>query len=147
MKKIIKKINDFFKSLFDKSFQIFKKNSAVAVKVTQYLKIFVESGIADKIVNIIPGDLDNEILYHLKIQLPKVSFKIAILHKIMTESDNPNDAVSNIIAYLQSLNSEARIGFWITFAGELNLALSDGKLTYTEAIILTQLAYKEAYNK
>jgi hypothetical protein len=147
MKKIIRKINNFFKGLFDKAFSVFKKNSEVAVKVTQYLKIFVESNAADTIVNIIPGDLDDVILKQLKLHVPRVAFRIALLHKIMQESDNMNEAVSKIISYLQTLNPEARIGFWITFAGELNIALSDGKISHSEAVILTQLAYKEAYER
>lgn len=147
MKNIIRKINNLFQRLFDKAFAVFKQNSAIAVKVTQYLKIFVESGVADAMANIIPGDLDNVIIKQLKFHIPRVAFRIAVLHQIMQESDNMNEAVGKIIAHLQTLNPEARVGFWITFAGELNTALSDGKITYTEAIILTQLAYKEAYER
>jgi len=147
MKKLIKRINTFFKNLFDGAYVIFKKNSGIAVRVTQMLKIFVESPLADEIVNIIPLDYDDEILKVLRVHVPVVANKMAILHNIMNQTTDGADAVNKIINYLKTLKPDARISFWVMFAGELNVALSDGKLSLNESLILTQLVYKEIYEK
>lgn len=143
--KIWKSITSFFSKAFGTGYDRLKKNSAIAVKVTDELKKYVESPIADVVVNLIPGNWDNYAIVALRKVLPPIAIKMAITHKIIEGSTSPSDCVVGIIEYLKTLDKEARIGFWITFAGELTKALSDGKLTFAEAVILSQLAYKELY--
>lgn len=147
MKKLINKLNFFIRTLFDKAYKVAKANSVIAVRVTQMLKTVVESPFMDIVTDIIPIDYDDEILYILRREIPKVAMKVAIFSNIVQESDKSADAVEKIILYLKGLNPQGRLGFWVTFAGELNIALSDGKLTFNESVILTQLAYNELYKK
>lgn len=141
MKKIINKI----KSWFSNSFQFLRNNSELAVKVTAKLKEYVESPMADLAVNLTPTNLDNSGLILLRKYLPQVAFKMAVAHNIMQESANPNQAIGKLIEHLKGLKLEARAAFWVQFAGELNLAFSDEKITFPEAVMLSQMVYIEIY--
>lgn len=147
MKKLFKKINSFFQDLFQDLFSFVKHNSIVAVKVTSELKRFVESPISDFVVTLVPSEVDNSVLEVLRKVVPEVASKIAIFHGIITESDDKAMAATKIIHYLKTINKDARVGFWIEFAGHLNMALSDGKIDFTEAVILSQLAYNDLKKK
>lgn len=143
MKNLFGKIINSVKSIFGKGFDLFRDYSYVAVKVTDQLKYVVESPFADLATNLIPSDIDNIILVKLRKALPKVAIQVAITHGILSTHDKNSDAIINIIEYLKKLNPDARAGFWITFSAQINIALSDDKLTLSEAVILAQMAFKE----
>lgn len=148
MKDLIQKIIDFVKGRFQNLFEIFRLNSEVAVKVTNTLKSIVESPITDYATDLIPGDLDDKIHEKLKVIIPIVAQKMAIAHGILSVNDRDTDAVSAIIEHLKNeVNPGLKISFWIMFAGELNIALSDGKITLSEAVALSQIIYAESKKK
>lgn len=143
MKNLFTKIINSVKSIFGKGFDLLRDYSHVAVKVTDQLKYVVESPFADLATNLIPGDIDRIILVKLRKVLPKVAMQVAITHGILSTNDKNSNAIISIVEYLKTLNPEARIGFWITFSAQINIALSDDKLTLSEAVILAQMAFKE----
>jgi hypothetical protein len=143
MKKLFEKLSSFVKSLLGNIFDEFKKHSEAAVKVTGNIKKLVESPIADVVVTVIPGDIDNAIVEKLRKVLPEVTQKVAILHGILKENDTNSDIIANVIENLKQMNPDARVSFWVLFSGELNKALSDNKLDLAEAFVLSQMAYIE----
>lgn len=147
MKKLFEKLSSFVKSLLGNIFDEFKKHSEAAVKVTGNIKKLVESPIADVVVTIIPGDIDNAIVEKLRKVLPEVTQKVAILHGILKENDTNSDIIASVIENLKEMNPDARVTFWVLFSGELNKALSDGKLDLAEAFVLSQMAYIELKKK
>lgn len=149
MKKFFRRLLDFVKDKYKDLFVLFRNNSEVAVKVTYNLKKVVESPVLDVITDIIPGDLDDKIQEKLRLIVPIVAQKLAIANGILKESETDSNAVAAIIEYLKSpeLNIGARVSFWIMFSGELNKALSDDKMTLSEAVALAQLVYTEIKNK
>jgi len=143
MKKLFEKLSSFVKSILGNIFDEFKKHSEAAVKVTGNIKKLVESPIADVVVTVIPGDIDNAIVEKLRKVLPEVTQKVAILHGILKENDTNSDIIASVIENLKQMNPDARVTFWVLFSGELNKALSDGKLDLAEAFVLSQMAYIE----
>jgi hypothetical protein len=143
MKKLFEKLSSFVKSLLGNVFDEFRKHSELAVKVTDNIKKLVESPIADVAVTIIPGDVDNILVEKARNILPEVVEKVAILHGILKENDKNSDIVNSVIENLKQLNPDVRVSFWVLFSGELNKALSDGKLTLAESFVLAQMAYIE----
>lgn len=143
MKKVFEKIVSSVKSMFGKGFDSFRQYSHIAVKVTNQLKIAVESPYADLATTLIYSEVDDFILLKLRKVVPKVALKMAIIHGILSTTDKNSDAVANLIEYLKKLNPDARTGFWLTFSGEVNMGLADGKISLSEAVILTQMAFKE----
>lgn len=154
MKKIINYMKNLFqqivlwvKGVLGNLLDHFKVGAKVAVDITAKLKAIVESEVLDIVVDLIPGELDNKILDKVREILPLVIKKIAIGSGIVSESDSNSEAIQKFIEHLRSLNPDGRKAFWVTFAAELNVALSDGKLTFAEGLILTQLTYTEFVKK
>jgi hypothetical protein len=149
MRNIFKRLIDFVKNKYKDLFVIFRNNSEVAVKVTHSLKNIIENPILDILTDIIPGDLDDKIHEKLRIVIPIVAQKLAIAHGILKESETNSNAVESIIEYLRSpeVNVGVRASFWIMFSGELNKALSDDKISLSEAVALAQLVYIEIKNR
>jgi len=143
MKKLLEKISLFLSSLIGNLFELFRKHAELAVNITGMLKLVVESPVAGVVADIIPGDLDNKILLRLQKIIPVVAEKMALTYGILKQNDDNSDAFGAIIGHLKSINEDARASFWIIFSGELNIALSDGQLTLSEAVSLAQLVYSE----
>jgi hypothetical protein len=146
MKRLLNNIWRGLKSIFEDSFDFVRKNSKIAVIVTDKLKLAVENKYAPFVVEIIPGEIDNIALDILKKYLPEVSYRIAVIHGLLQENDVKHEALDRIIEHLKTLNKDARVSFWVMFAGELNVALSDGKINLAEGLALSQLMYNELKN-
>lgn len=142
---LLKKITGWFKSKFEKLIDLFRAQSGVAVAVTAKLKKLVEdtAPIIDIVTDLIPGDLDDKIHNKLLVVIPQVAEKVAIAHGILQAGDKDSDVVAAIINHLKDNYTGIRTSFWIIFAGELNVALSDNKLTLSEGVSLTQIVYDE----
>lgn len=147
MKNLFQQILNWVKSTLGNLLEHFKGVAKIAVEITTKLKFIVESEVLDVVVDLIPGDLDNKILDKIRIILPQVIKRVSLVAGIVSESDSNSEAIQKFIAHLRSLNPEGRKAFWVTFAAEMNIALSDGKLTFAEAVILTQLTYTELIKK
>lgn len=143
MKNLFKQIVIWVKSVLGGLLDHFKVFASIAVDITAKLKFIVESEALDTTVDLIPGNLDNKILDKVRLIIPFVVKKVSIASGIASESDSNSEAIDKFIAHLKSLNPEGRKVFWVTFAAELNIALSDGKISFSEAVILTQLIYTE----
>lgn len=146
-KNIFKKFINWLKGLHGDLFNKFRNNSGIAVQIADKLKKIVESNILDIATDLIPGDLDDKILKKLKIIIPIVATKLAITHGILNEFDNNSDVIEKIIEYLKNTHSGLKVSFWVIFSAELNVALSDGELTLSEGISLSQLVYREMNKK
>lgn len=145
MKKILSQISDWLKKKFKQGFDAAKKHSHVAVKVTDELRKVVASPVADLLTALIPGDLDNEIKYKLRQELPKIAAKVAIAHNILQATDDPTTALVKIREYIASLGLDAQRAWWVDFSAHVMEALSDGELSWPELVAITQKAYDEIH--
>lgn len=147
MKKFLIKVFNKLNNLFTSSFEFVKRNSIIAVRITDTLKNVVENKLTEFAVAVIPGEIDDRILKILQKVVPEVSYKIAVVHGLLQEGNTKVESIDKIIEYLKTLNPDARISFWVMFAGELNVALADGKINLAEGIALSQLMYNEYKNR
>lgn len=144
IKSILLRVNFFFQSIFSKEYEVLKKHSYVAVKVTAVLKDIVENPLTGIVTELTPTGIDDAVLTRLRSIVPKVAGEMAIAHGIIQQSTSNADMFSAIINHLQSVhNPEGRVGFWMEFSARLNVALSDQKLTLSEAAALAQMVYAE----
>ena len=144
---ILASIGAFFKNAFDKEFDFVKKNSHIAVEVTNALKGIVQSPVADMITALIPGEADDIMKAKLRIVLPKVAAHVGIAHGILQASGKHHEMLAGIVDYVKTLNPNAQTLFWIEFSGHVNLALADGKVSFAEAITLAQYVFAEQKQK
>lgn len=143
MKKLLNQLISFVSRILGNAFDKFRDQSHLAVRVTDLLKHAVESPIADVVVTLIPGNVDDVLLAKLRRVIDPVVEKTALVHGILQASNSQSDVVASVIAALVEMKPELRGNFWVTFSAELNLALADGKLSFSEAYILAQLAFLE----
>ena len=143
MKNLITKISLFLKKLTGKALTLLRNNAGISVQITARLKEIVESKAAATAVNLIPGNLDNATLEVLKRILPLVSEKLAVVFGALRDNSKNSDAVTVIISRLRELEPDLRGSFYLAFSAELNVALSDGKLSLAEAAALAQMLYVE----
>jgi hypothetical protein len=147
MKDLLKKIKKTFDKLVTFGFNALKSNSGLAVIITQNLKIAVESGIVKGLVDLIPHRLA-PVIYGVALKIiPQVAIKVAIAHNILKASDSNSDIIGKLIEELSKLTKDERKGIWIDFAAKLNVYLSDGDLSWKEAVDSTQEAYRILFKK
>jgi hypothetical protein len=147
MKNIKKKFISFIQKMFLDAFDLLKAQSIIVVNITDLLKSAVESDTVKFLVENTPTKIDDIVLEKLKIVIPMVAFKLAVMHGILQTSDNSSEAIDKLITHLKGLNPGARVSFWVMFSGELNMVLSDGKINLAESFMITQLVYNELKNR
>lgn len=149
MKAFIKKIGVAIKSLYNDAIRFIRDNFFVAVLVTDKIKNIVRDplvlAVSDMVVT--PGEFDNKILSILNSRLPVIYERLVVANNILLANDDNSDAFAAIIEYARQLNPDAEAAFYQRFAGEVNLALADGKLSLVECIKLGQIAYQEYKQK
>lgn len=143
MKNVFKQIVEWVKGNLGNILNQFKITSNAAVLIVGKIKSIVESEALDVAVDLIPGHIDNVVLAKARLIMPIVIKKLSLASGIIQESNTNSEAIEKFVQHLRSLNPEGRKAFWVTLAAEINVALSDGKLSFAEGVILTQLIYKE----
>jgi hypothetical protein len=143
MKKILEFLKDFVTKVFGTILDLFREHAELAVSITERLKNLVDSPVADVITALIPGDADNLIVAKLRLILPVVLEKVALANNITKEGKTQSEVIALVLKHLKKANIDSKKMFWVSFATELNIALSDGKIGFSEALILSQLVYSE----
>jgi len=147
MKDLLKKIKNTFDKLVTFGFNALKSKSGLAVIITQNLKMAVESGAVAGLISLIPYKLAPVVYATVLRIVPQVAAKVAIAHNILQTSEANSEVISKLVVELQKLTKDGRKQVWIDFAAKLNVYLSDGDLSWKEAIDSTQQAYKILFGK
>lgn len=141
MKKIWIKIKEFWTVITKKSIDSLKENAYIAIKVVNTLKNIVEGPYMDVIVALTTTNIDNVILEKLRKILPDVAAKLAITQEVLNAPTH--EIINKLLDFLKSQNKDVRATFYIALAGKINEALSDGELSFSEAVSLAQIVYNE----
>jgi hypothetical protein len=141
--KIFKKIQAWINKILGKAFEEVQQHGALAVEITENLKKAIDSPGADIITMIIPGKVDDAALHWLRAIVPQIAFKVAIGYRLVENSSSPEQALNAVADYLRSLDRQGNdwAAFLTRFAAEITAALADGKLTYGEYVIISQMAW------
>jgi hypothetical protein len=145
--KFITKIGSLLKKVFSGAYDLLQDKGYIAVLVTNNLKSIIQSPVIDIITAVIPGEIDNLIASKLRVFLPKVAFKVAMVHGVISTHERPSVALKILFEHLGTLSKSEQTKFWIDFAAELNLNLEDGNLSIHESIKRTQDLYKKFFKK
>jgi len=145
MKKVINLIVELYHKVIGMALHKFKEHADLAVSITERIKVILESPVVDVITFLIPGDVDDKIVKKLREILPIVFMKVAIATNIIKKNELPSDIIAEVLEYLKECDKGQKATFWIQFAAQLNRALVDSRINLNEAIILSQLIYKERF--
>lgn len=119
-----------------------KKSAEAAVKIVDVLKGYVDSGFAGTIVNIIPGNLDNEILQKLRTIMPVIAVELSEANELLKKSGSPQEVIAAYVKYLQKVAPSVRAADYQELAGKLTQYLEDGHISFEEAVDLSQETYR-----
>ena len=80
---IILRLLNIFRHWFNDLVPELKYAIYYAVEIVENIKYFLDSPIIDVIKDIIPGDLDDEIINKVRIELPKILIKLKIVEDLL----------------------------------------------------------------
>lgn len=143
MKNVFEFIKNLFNKILGKAVDLFRQHAEISINVVENLKKVLDSGTADLITALIPGEIDNLLVAKLRQVLPIVLEKVAVSNNIVKTGKSHSEIIDLVLKHLKKANDDSKRLFWITLAAELNVALSDGKLSFAEGLLLSQLVYKE----
>lgn len=149
MKKLIQKIFAFIKKLYNKLVDETKELVPVAIKVVEGIKKVMDSPVDDVtlaiIATIIPALPKDKISYYkLKLEdyLPKLILELNLVNTIANETD-VNKQLQMILEQLKLSSDEVKAEKYHALASKILVILSDGKVTWSEAVILTEWYYQD----
>lgn len=154
MKKFFAMILAFLVSLWNKADQLVKRVTPVAIGVVNEVKKINESFTGDIIETIItaviPGTADDKIIKtirdKLRTTLPKVLTVLNISQSI-AQIEDPNEQLKAIINAINLSSDEAKNTYYHGLCALIIQDLSDGKVTWSEAVQIAEYYYTNIYKK
>jgi hypothetical protein len=146
-------LKSFFKNLFSNIAAAFtkllpklKKAIKVGVEVTEAIKNFDEKNgaVVDILTAIIPGNIDDTVKNAIRAKLPALMVQLRLVDETLGLTD-PNEIMAAAMKVLQSLDKEYKSAFLHNMSVIVAQVAADGKLTWSDAIILLEWYYKEKY--
>ena len=152
IKALFLKIKLFIIQIWDKADELIERIAPVAINVVEQIKQVNESTTGDIIELIISkaikGNADDIIIHQLreklKTELPKV-LEIMQTALNIAKVDDANLQVKQIIAAINLSPDEVKNVYYHTFAVLILEKISDGKLTWSESVMIAEYYYNKIY--
>jgi hypothetical protein len=141
LKNFLRHLWHSIKNLFDKVEAEVKKDVVVAITVVQQIKSVVDSPVADVITAMIPGELDDQIKQQLRVLLPKLILELTLVQSVANIEDE-NAQLQAILDKLKLSGDDAKNAFYHSLASLILQKLSDGKLSWTDAVAISEYYYQ-----
>lgn len=145
LKKFIHSILAWAINLFHNLEKEEKRLLPIMVAIVNRIKAFEDTGVGDIITKLIPGDLDDK-LYALA---KKATDRAFVALTVLTGADQISDPVERykfIIGKLKLSNDDGKNVVLHGFASIIIESLSDGKITWNEALHIADVYFKEVAN-
>jgi len=153
MKKLWIKISEFIKKMYSKLIDESKIYIPTAIKVVEAIKSVTDSQVDDIILGVIkvmipnlPHDKIDIIKKKIEDQLPKIILELNLVN-VAVNSDNLNDQLQLILNALKLSSDEIKAEKYHVLASKILVILSDGKITWSEAVVFTEWYYQNVYKK
>ena len=148
MKDFIKKWWSKFKTWFISGEEQAKKITEVAISVTNVVKTITDSPLDDILAEVakatIPGSsvIIDKIMSEIPVVLPKVISELSIVDGLLTEGTVEQKA-EYVLSKIKFASDEQKNLFAHNLCTALVQAFSDGKFTFGEAVVLSEMVYQE----
>lgn len=130
--------------IWDKAESSVKKLAPAAIAVVQNVKKFIESPVADVITALIPGDIDEKLREKLRQHLPELIIKMQLVEAVAGIEDS-NEQLKTIFEKLKLSSNDAQNVFYHGLASLILEKLSDGKLSWSDATIISEYYYQHVH--
>lgn len=145
VKGFISNVFDLFKQWFSVAEKWVQDHIHVAVVVTENVKDFLNSPVGDFLVTVIDEKVPGDLAEKVKEVLPQV---LLGLHVIDDCKDLDQEATLKCIAeHLQASSDDFKNVFFHSLAVQLAEKLSDGKLSFSDAVALVEWYYRYKVKK
>ncbi|MBD1394621.1 hypothetical protein [Mucilaginibacter glaciei] len=134
------------KSLFDSFPSSIKTAVHIGVTVTESVKLFVDSPLADALTAIIPGNIDDTIKQALRKELPTILINL----KLADDCGQFRDAqqiTKCAIQTLQNLDSSIKSSYLHNLSVLIAQLASDSKLSWSDGVCIVEWYYQQRYKK
>jgi hypothetical protein len=146
IKKVFEKAKAFFTFADEKA----KKLTKLAIKVTNAVKIVVDSPVDDILAEIakraIPGEADDILINNAMIainkKLPVIINELVIVDTLLQVED-PVEKAKLILEKIKFASEDQKNQFYHNLASTLISQLSDGKFTFGECCVTAEIIYQE----
>ena len=148
MNKLLNAIFSYVKNLYGKLVYKTKQLVPVAVSVVEAIKKIEDSKVPDVVLSIvsmvvpnIPKQQIDIIQGKLKEYLPKLLLELNLINDIANITD-PNEQLQKILETLKLSSDDVKNEKYHTLASKILIILSDGKVTWGEAVMFTEWYYQ-----
>lgn len=141
---LLLKIWASIKNLFDGMDVELKSAIHTSVLIVENIKKFVDSPDADIITALIPGDIDDKIKDLLRDKLPVILTELKLADSC-TGLTNQNEITACAIKTLQGMGLNTQSAFLHSISVLIAGVLSDGKLTWSNGVYLSEWYYQHLY--
>ncbi|WP_374949631.1 hypothetical protein [Mucilaginibacter sp.] len=144
----MKKIKAFLQTLITKIGAYFstlpaelRKAVVVAVVVTENLKRFVDSPIADIVTALIPGNADDKVKDLLRAYLPVIVVELGLV-KNCSEASSTEEILKCAAQFIQGLpDGQQRTKALQNLSGAITELVADGKFDWADGVYLAKWFY------
>ena len=140
----LSKIWSEVKALFDGIPAELKTAIHIGVLVTENIKNFVDSPVADILTAIIPGDIDDEIKNWLRAKLPAILTELKLADSCSALTD-PAEITACAVKVLQALDGDIKSAFLHNLSILISQVAADGKLTWSDGVYVLEWYYQHEY--
>jgi hypothetical protein len=140
----IQKIWKAIQSLFNRIPAELKTAIHTGVVVTENIKTFVESPIADIMTTLIPGETDDKIKAALRAALPTLLIQLKLADSCSGAS-TPQEITACAIKTLQSLTGDLKSAFLHNLSVLIAQVAADGKLTWQDGAYIMEWYYQHRF--
>jgi hypothetical protein len=132
------------RSLFNKLPATVRNAVHIGVSVTENIKKFVESPLADVLTTIIPGDIDDKIKQALRAGLPIILTDLKLAQGMGTMTD-PQEITRCAIQALQKLDGEIKNAYLHNLSVFVAQLAADGKLSWSDGVCIVEWYYQHKF--
>jgi hypothetical protein len=141
LKSVLTKIWNQIQNLFTGVPKEIKTAIHIGVLVTEHIKSFIDSPIADILTAIIPGDLDDKIKLLLRAKLPEILSELKLVENC-TDLTNPDEITKCALQTLKGINENVKSAFLHNLSVLIAQVAADGKLTWSDGVYLSEWYYQ-----
>lgn len=152
MKKLIKKLWVWVKWIWFSLDKEVEKYVPAAIGIVEGIKKVMDGPVDDVVLTIVktavPGTADDilidKVKYFVENNLPKLLFQLKLVNTI-AGYDNVNDQLKAILAEINFSSDQVAGAFYHSLASLILESLGDGKLTWSEAVLISEFYYKSKF--
>ncbi|MEO7216272.1 hypothetical protein [Mucilaginibacter sp.] len=132
------------RSLFSKLPVTVKTAVHLGVIITENIKNFVDSPLADVLTDIIPGDIDDKIKQTLRAGLPILLTNLKLAQNCRASSD-PQEITKCAVKTLQNITGEIKNAYLHNLSVLIAQLAADGKLSWSDDVCIVEWYYQQQY--